>query len=111
MPYSWNPRALALADNEYVNSIAVYSSVYSFDTTPEKPDLIFTTNLGNTLTCGQPVSNMKRTELLDSSKEILVHMESTIFNPSVYPNPVGLVSFKPITYDFKGSASAGLMTE
>ena len=110
-PYSRNPKTLSLADNEWVNSIAVYSAVMTFSTTPEKPDLIFTTNLGNSIVCGQPVSTMKRAELLDSSNEILVHMETTTFNPSLYPSSVGLVSFKPIIYNFMASPLAGLQTE
>ena len=94
-PYSKNPSTLNLASNEFVNSVAVYSNAANYKTTPELPDVIFTTNLGNSVSCGQPISFLKREELLSTWNHALTTMIVTVNNPAV---GYGLISLSAKSY-------------
>ena len=74
---------LTLANNEYVNSLGVYTLLSQVGVNDDIPAFLLTTNLGNTLACGEASDTLK-TDLLTSQSQVtypaLTYIADTIFD-------------------------------
>ena len=74
---------LTLANNEYVNSLGVYTLLSQVGVNDDIPAFLLTTNLGNTLACGEASDTLK-TDLLTSQSQVtypaLTYIADTIYN-------------------------------